>query len=279
MKLAAGLILALLSAGALNWGYVTQHTSASALPPLSLRRPIASLLLLFRDRRWVVGLLVGIAGWVLYVAALALASLSLVQAASAGGLPLLALLARRHGADLSRRQWLAVGAAAAGLFLLAVSLTHGGAGSAHARAADVAVWIVVSAAAAAAAATADSTLLAGGAGLGIAAGVLYASGDIATKAAVSGVARLPFVAVLLLAHGAAFVCLQLGFQRGGALATAGPATLLTNSLPIVAGLALFGDHLPGGPLGVARVAAFAAVVVGAALLAADVSAQPRPASS
>ena len=94
--LAGGLLLALASAAALNWGYFVQHGVASALPPLTLRRPLASLRLLFGNLRWLVGFFVGIGGWVLYVAALALAPLSLVQAASAGGIGLLALLASRH---------------------------------------------------------------------------------------------------------------------------------------------------------------------------------------
>ena len=72
---------------------------------------------------------------------------------------------------------------------------------------------------------------------------------------------------MLAAHGLAFVCLQLGFQRGSALATAGVATLLTNALPIAAGIALFHERLPGGALGGLRALAFAAVVVGAAALA------------
>ena len=69
---------------------------------------------------------------------------------------------------------------------------------------------------------------------------------------------------MLAAHGLAFVCLQLGFQRGGALATAGASTLLTNALPIAGGIALFHEQVPGGALGALRVAAFGLVVVGAA---------------
>src|ERR671935_2177614 len=106
LALAAGLGLALASAAALNWGYFVQHAEASALPPLALRRPIASLRLLFGNLRWLVGFFVGIGGWVLYVVALALAPLSLVQAVSAGGIGLLALFVwRLTGVDLLRREW------------------------------------------------------------------------------------------------------------------------------------------------------------------------------
>jgi hypothetical protein len=83
---------------------------------------------------------------------------------------------------------------------------------------------------------------------------------------VHGGARLAFVPVLLACHGLAFVSLQLGFQRGGPLATAGVATLLTNALPIAAGFVVFTESLPGGILGVLRVVAFFLVVLGAAAL-------------
>jgi len=76
---------------------------------------------------------------------------------------------------------------------------------------------------------------------------------------------------MLAAHGLGFVALQFGFQRGGALATAGVATLVLNSLPIAGGVALFGEHLPGGALGGVRVLAFAATVAGASLLMSTVS--------
>src|SRR6202165_3067483 len=108
--------------------------------------------------------------------------------------------------------------------------------------------------------------LAAGSGLGLAAGVLYAAGDVGTKAAVAGGARLAFVPAVLAAHGLAFILLQMGFQRGGALATAGVATLFTNALPIGAGMAVFHDSVPSGPLGAPRIVAFAVVVMGAALL-------------
>ncbi|HEX6700230.1 MAG TPA: hypothetical protein VF101_05810 [Gaiellaceae bacterium] len=262
-----GLALALGSAAALNWGYVVQHGAASALPPLSLRRPLASLALLFRHARWLAGFLVGIGGWVLYVVALRLAPLSLVQSASAGGIGILALLASRRGATLDRRERAGVGAATVGLLLLGLSLVHHGVGRSSGSWTTVAAWMAASVVVAGLAAGAGTRALAPGAGLGIAAGVLYAAGDVGTKAAVGGGAMLLFVPALLACHGLAFVALQLGFQRGKALATAGVATLFTNSLPILAGMAVFHEGVPGGAAGAARVAAFVGVVAGAAALA------------
>src|SRR6185437_12613790 len=154
-----------------------------------------------------------------------------------------------------------VGAALAGLLLLGLSLgshpasTRGSAGA-------VVLWLVASVAAAAIV----IRLLPPGAGFGTAAGVLYAAGDVATKAAVQGGMRLWFVPPLLACHGLAFVCMQLAFQRGGRLATAGLAVLWTNALPIVAGTVVFGEALPGGFSGAARIAAFVLVLLGAVAL-------------
>ena len=103
------------------------------------------------------------------------------------------------------------------------------------------------------------------------------AGDVGTKAALGGGTRLAFVPVLLACHGLAFASLQLGFQRGGALATAGLATLFTNALPIAAGTTIFGEGIPAGALGAARVVAFACAVAGAALLARKEPAAPATA--
>jgi hypothetical protein len=146
--------LAAASALALNWAYFTQHRQASRLPPLSVRRPLRSLALLFSNRRWLAAFTIGIGGWALYVAALALGTLSLVQAASAGGIGVLALLVwRLGGVRLSRREWAGVGLAIAGLVLLAISLTGSGTThpfAAHASWLAVATWMAASGAVAAA---------------------------------------------------------------------------------------------------------------------------------
>ena len=286
------LLLALASACALNWAFYRQHQQASTLPPLTLAHPLHSLRLLFGDRRWLVGFVVGILGWAFYVAALGFGPLSLVQAASAGGIGVLALLVSRWGGvTLLRREWIGVGISIGGLVLLGISLIGSG-GNAHHWGSHgswqaIAAWIAISCALAAAFAGPGRHLVAAGAGFGIGAGFLYAAGDVATKAAVAGGWRTLFVPVLLAAHGLGFTMLQLGFQRGKALATAGVATLFTNAVPIAAGMALFHEPLPSGALGALRLLAFIAVIAGAVLLtrptdtdAADVApAAPRSRAS
>jgi hypothetical protein len=80
---------------------------------------LASLKSLFGNRRWLAGYLTGWVGWALYIAAVAFAPLSLVQATSAGGVALLALIAWRWG---SVALSLAVVLAVAGIGALAATL-------------------------------------------------------------------------------------------------------------------------------------------------------------
>jgi hypothetical protein len=265
--LVAGLALALGSAAALNWGFFVQHAAAAALPRLSVRRPLRSLASLLSTPRWLVGFVTGLVGWALYVAALALAPLSLVQAVSAGGIGLLGLFVWRSGVTLSRRELVGIGLSVGGLVLLGVSLAGTDTAGARSSPAAVILWLASSALAALVSIAVKPRVLAAGAGLGLAAGILYAAGDVATKAAVAGGAALVFAAAVLACHGLAFVSLQLGFQRGTALATVGVATLFTNAVPIAAGATIFHEHLPAGFEGVVRVVAFATVVLGAAALA------------
>ena len=225
------------------------------------------------------GFTTGLGGWALYVAALALAPLSLVQAVSAGGIGLLALLVWRATDERRERDVRGVALSAGGLVLLGTSLAgqrqiHG-----HGSWIAVAAWLAVSGALALLAVLPRARLLRSGAGFGLAAGLLYAAGDVATKAAVAADVRLAFVPAVFACHGLAFVALQLGFQRGGALATAGVATVFTNALPIAAGTTIFHEGLPPGALGAARVAAFIAVVAGATYLARPDAAAPERGSA
>ncbi len=268
MTLTAGLLLALLSAGALNYGFYLQHKMSGTLPVLTLRHPLSSLSVLFTNWKWLAGFAAGLGGWALYIAALGLAPLAIVQATSAGGVGLLALLVQRGGGSLTRPERLAVALSVSGLVLLGLSLTAGARQVPAPGWAAPLSWTLASAALALIAALPGRALLRPGAGLAVAAGLLYAAGDVATKAAVGRVSPvLLFAALVPICHGLAFAALQMSFQRGTAMATAGVSGLLTNVLPILAGLTIFAEPMPGGTAGILRGAGFAGAVLGAALLA------------
>ena len=270
MTLAIALALTLISACALNAGYLIEHSVASQLPALSIRRPLQAVRLLIGQRRWLAGFGIEAVGWALYVVALALAPLSIVQATAAGGIALLAVMATRFtGTPLTRLEQVGVLASVGGLALLGASLAGG-----HAEGSDPGAWVVLAwLGASGLVALATVRLLAGviggGPAYGIATGLLFASGDIATKMAVKGGdgGHLAFFAALVACYALGTGVLQAGFQRAAALTTAGIATLFTNALPIVAGMTIFGEPLPGGWLGALRVVSFVAVIAGAVLLA------------
>jgi hypothetical protein len=266
MRLALGVILALAAAIALNWSFFTQHQATNSLPALSLRHPLRSLWSLFKSGRWLLGYVVGLGGWGLYMAALVFAPISIVQAVSAGGVGMLALLIWRSAhLELVERDRAAIAACFAGLVLLFVSFAAGVPQAGVPETKPIVVWVAATAALAALSWGLGARWMRAGAGLGAAAGLLYAAGDVSTKAAIE--TSLWFAPVLIACLVLGFVALQLAFQRGTAMATAGLATLLNNSIPIVAGVTAFHERLPAGVLGGVRIVAFVFVVLGAALLA------------
>jgi len=276
-SLVFGLLLALASAAMFNWSWVAQHTITSQLPTLTIVRPRQSLGVLFGHRRWLFAFLVGLVGWGLYIVAVHLAPLSLVQALSAGGIALLAFFAQRAaGETLPRREWAGVAIAIVGLVLLATSLAGGATSSRHASWLPVCAWFVASWVAAGISIGPLAPLLAPGAGFGLAAGLMYAAADVGTKAAWYGGFDLLIIAPVWLCHGLAFTFIQLSFQRGRALATAGLSSFCTNALPIAAGVLVYSEQVPGGTLGVLRVVAFICVVVGAAAVARKDRDEPEP---
>ena len=120
---AIALLLALVSTTLTNIAYLREHDAAAALPVLSLRRPLQSARILLSDRSWLLGFAMESGGFLLYAAALALASLALVQSVVAGGIGVLAYVSARVARRrLSRHELSGVLLSVLGLTALGVSL-------------------------------------------------------------------------------------------------------------------------------------------------------------
>jgi len=270
-----GLTLAFASAVVTNTAYSLEHDAAAALPPLSPRRPFRSVQLLLRDRHWLTAFGAETAGWLMYVAALRLAPLALVQAVTASGVAVLAFrTSRGHPSRLARHEQLAVVLAVAGLALLALSVVGTSESDQHPAPVGVIIWLAACAAGAAVLIVIP-TRFGRAASLGLAAGLLLAVGDISAKLIGYGGLWLVALATLVAGYGIGTSVLQSAYQRGDALTAAGTATMATNALPIAAGFVLFGETLPHGPRAVLQVAAFACLVVSAVALGRQQA--PRPA--
>jgi hypothetical protein len=258
-----------------NWAYTKEHDAVATLPRLNPRRPFRSLELLLGNRGWLIGFGTETAGWLVYVAALRLAPLSLVQAVSASGIAILALFTvHGHPGRLARKEQLAVSIALIGLVLLAGSLVGTTPSSHTPHPVSVVVWLGAAAGAAVALIVVRISLPRAAA-LGLAAGLLFADGDISAKLITSGGIWLLALISLVACYAAGTSVLQAAFQQGSALTAAGIATLVTNAVPIAAGFVLFGESLPPGVRGALQIGAFASIVASAALLGSSAATTTR----
>jgi hypothetical protein len=274
LGLLVGVGLAVLASVTINSGYLLQHAGGAGGPPVSPRRPLASVRPLISSTAWTIGFGLGLVGWALHVAALSLAPLSLVQAFYAGGLAAAAPIAVAvFDQRLAAGEWRAVVLMAAALALLAVGLGApppvGGFASGL-----LGAFLVVELAGA-------LVLVAGRrwrtpATLGLGAGTCYGAADTAIKAmavlarthGAAAMLRSPWPATAVAASVMGFFCFQRGLQAGGAMAVIALTTASSIVASVLAGLIVFGDPLGrGAALQVLHLAAFAAVGIAAWRLA------------
>ncbi|HEX7082537.1 MAG TPA: hypothetical protein VF186_00310 [Gaiellaceae bacterium] len=266
MAVAAGLVLSFVSALAVNWAYTREHGAANRLPPLSARRPVESIRALAGSGAWLLGFAAESGGWLVYLAALGLAPLALVQTVGASGIAVLAVVETGgHPGRLRKHEQLAVAAAVAGLVLVALSLL-GTEPSDHRPAPIGAVLWLGACAGAAAVVALVRTRVSHAAALGASAGLLFAAGDISAKLLVFGGGWIVILVPLLLAYGLGSIELQSAFQHGDALSAAGIATLATNAVPIAAGVVLLHQTRPSGAANVLQLLAFGLLVLSGTLL-------------
>ena len=283
LAVGVGLACALLSALGTNLAFLFKHRGAVAAPDVDVLHPVRSAVDLFRSRWWSIGWGVAAVAFALHVAALVLAPISIVQAVLAGGLVFLAVLAERFfGFQLGRRQWVGIGLVAVSLSLL--TLTGGGGSGAHSDYSLAGMIIFESIAVFAGLVLVLSHLIERipvqrGVLLGIAAGLGFGISDVAIKALSgdldSGPVGLlsPWSVVIVTAAVFSFYASARSLQIGDGVAVIAVTSVAANLSTILAGLAVFGDRLGDDPLVVGvRLAAFALILVGAALIPAPVRA-------
>ena len=273
MTLNLGILLALACAVATQLGFLYKHRGANAAPKVDVRHPLRTVKALFASPWFAIGMGVALGAWILHVAALALAPLSVVQAVLSTGVVMLAVLADRlFGFEVGRRQWIGVAMTALGLVLLVVTLPAGsGAHSSYSLAGMLAFeggMLVI-----------GMLLITGprmgapdhhhGIMLGAAAGVLFGVSDVAIKAltGMSGPLEIllsPWLGVTILASVVAFYASARGLQDGEAVPVIASTSTAANVSCILGGIVVFGDPIPSDTLGMALQAfAFALVIVAA----------------
>lgn len=286
MTLQVGILLALLCAFASNLAFFYKHRGARAAPQVSIAHPLRSAAALWRSKWFAIGMLVGLGAWLLHVAALSLAPLSLVQAVLAGGVAMIAVMAdRMFGFQVGRRQWWGLGLTAVGLVLLAITMprTTGSHASFSVTAMisfqavllGIGALLIIGPRAAGAGAKHHGVALAA------ASGVLFGVCNVAIKAlsglvADAGVVALvsPWAAVALVASAAAFYASARSLQDGAAVEVIAITGTAASVCCISGGILVFGDPMPADTLGIVlQAVAFLLVITASALTPA-----PRAAS-
>ena len=270
-----GLLLAAAAALAAVVGLLYKHRGAVERPPVDLRRPVWSTLMLFRSPWYALGVLIALGSWLLHIGALARAPISLVQATMAGGLVMLTAVADRFFAHrVTRREWIGVALAATGLAFLAGTL-QGNADSAHSdyTASTLAGFIGV------AAALGLAFLLTGRSGpragvmFGAAGGLFWAASDTSVKAlsgsfgeGIMAVALSPLAVVVVAAAGTGMLVSARSLQLGPVVPVIAVTSVAANGMTIAAGPIVFSDPLPSSTLALSlQILAFAMVICAAAL--------------
>jgi drug/metabolite transporter (DMT)-like permease len=285
MTLDLGILLALACAFVTNLGFFYKHRGANEAPTVSVRHPLRSARELYSSRWFTLGMIIATGSWGLHVAALALAPMSVVQVALAGGVVLIAVMADHlFGFRVGRRQWLGLWLMAAGLVLLGLTLpAMHGADSRFTPAAMISFEAGLFGL--------GGLLIMGprmggpaehhGMMLGAAAGVLFGVSDTSIKALTGivhahgllAVALSPWLGVAVLASIVAFYASARGLQDAEAVPVIAITGTAANIAGIAGGIVVFGDPMAASPTGIVLQAlAFVLVIVAAALMPAPVRA-------
>jgi drug/metabolite transporter (DMT)-like permease len=284
-----GLAFAVLTAIATNLAFLFKHRGAVAAPAVNAHHLLRSAADLFRTPAWTIGFTIAVGAWVLHVAALALAPLSVVQAVISGGLVFLAVLAERFfGFQLGRRQWVGLGVTAAGLTV--VGITGGNQPNVEQSDYSLAALIAFESSVLALAGLLVSISLRverlrprEGALLGAGAGALFGVSDVAIKyladpvldSALSLVS--PWTLAALVASVVAFYSSARGLQLGPGIEVITLTSVAANLAAIIGGILVFHDEIGDGALEiVGRIAAFCLVIFGAGLMPGPIRAGARP---
>lgn len=280
-----GIALAIAAALMTNLASLLKHRGCQLTEPVCIQRPLRSVRGLASSRWFAAGWGIAAIAWLVHIAALSMAPISLVQAVLAGGAVSLAVMAQRFfGHPVERRQWFALFFGAAGLALLVLTVPHfQGSHSGFSTGAILGFegGLVLLAAGLVSGHRSERLDEHGGTLLAAIAGTLFALAGIAIKGFtgvgdVSVAILAPWILLIALAGGLAQYAAVAALQRGGAIETIGLMGLVANAAQIAGGVLVFGDPLSTDPFGLAlQATAFAMVCFSALLMPEPKVAAPR----
>jgi multidrug transporter EmrE-like cation transporter len=284
MTLQLGILLALLCAFASNLAFFYKHRGACQVCAVDIKHPFRTARSLWSSKWFAAGMVIGAGAWILHVAAISLAPLSVVQAVLAGGVAMLAVMAEKlFGLQTTPRQWWGLALTALGLVLLGITLP--GSDGAHSTFSEPAMIAFEAGLFGVGALLIMGPRLGGraehhGIMLAAASGILFGVCNVGVKAltgmvGTEGLAGLitPWSAVAVAGSVAAFYSSARSLQDGEAISVIAITGTAANISCIAGGIIVFGDPLPNDALGIAvQALAFILVIVASALMPAPVRA-------
>jgi drug/metabolite transporter (DMT)-like permease len=270
-----GIALAVVAALMTNFASLLKHRGCHRADPVCIRSPLRSARGLASSPWFAAGWGLAAVAWLVHVAALSMAPISIVQAVLAGGAVTLAVMAQRvFGDPVERRQWLALLLGGSGLALLVLTVPHfSGSHSGFSIGAMLSFegGLALLAAGLVTGHRSGRLVRHGGVLLAVIAGTLFALAGVAVKgllgAGEMSIAVIaPWVLLIVLAGILAQYAAAAALQRGGAIETIGLMGLVANAAQIVGGVLVFGDPLSTDPLGLTLQAMAFAMVCASALL-------------
>ncbi|HEY0317445.1 MAG TPA: hypothetical protein VGC49_04040 [Solirubrobacterales bacterium] len=270
-----GLALAVAAALLGNLASLLKHRGCQHAEPVHIQRPLRTARRLAASPWFTAGWGLAAIAWLVHVAALSMAPISLVQAVLAGGAVSVAVMAQRiFGDPVEWRQWLALLLGGAGLAMLVLTVPHFNGTHSGFQLGSILGFeggLVLIAVALVMGHRSERLAGHGHVLLAAIAGILFALAGIAIKGltgagGVSIAVLAPWALMILVAGVLAQYTAAAALQRGGAIETIGLMGLIANATQIVGGVLVFGDPLSSHPLGLILQGSAFAMVCASALL-------------
>lgn len=282
-----GIALALVAALMTNLASLLKHRGCHRAEPVSIRQPLRSARTLAGSRWFAAGWGLAAVAWLIHVAALSMAPISIVQAVLAGGAVTLAVISQRlFGDPVERQQWLALALGGIGLALLALTLPQLRGSHSEFSAGSILGFeggLALIASGLALGHRSQRLAARRGVLLAVLAGTLIAFAGIAIKGlfgadGVSVAVIVPWIALTVVCGVLAQYTVVAALQGGQAIEAIGLIGLVANATQIAGGVLVFGDPLSAHPLGIVlQATAFAMVCTSALLLPSRSTPRPAPA--
>jgi drug/metabolite transporter (DMT)-like permease len=282
------LSLAILASALMALGLLMMKTRSAHLPIAAGANLIGAIAAWLRDPMWIGGLGVQTVGWAFYIISVSRAPVSMVAVMGQGGIALFVVASVVVlGERASPREWAGIAAIVFGMLMLTLSLNGGETEGALEPATLLIFTVLLTLAGLAPMAVAR--LNASGTAAAIFSGVAFGLGSLFTKAmtlefggdTATLALRLvssPYVYAVIVANIVGIVMLQNSFHSARAIIAMPLSGALSNIVPIVGGIFVFGERLPAASTAAAmRVGAFVLTIAAGALLAGSrEQASPEP---